>query len=78
MLNSVVPAQASPSKIEVSGSVLRHKMTLFGVKNFHSLTTPFHAILHTYIFPTVQEARQSDFVCKSYATHKFTFLFSHL
>jgi len=31
-----------------------------------------------YIFPTTQEALQLESVCKSYATQKLTFLFSHL
>lgn len=56
--------------------ILRHQMTFFGGKNFPFSKSLFHVIQHTQIFPTVQEARQSEFVCKTYATQNLTFLFS--
>jgi len=49
-----------------------------GVKICCMNETPFNAILDTNIFPTMQEVRQSESVCKSSATEMLAFLFSHL
>ena len=35
-----------------SVSILTHEMMFLGVKIFHLSLTPFHVVLHTYIFPT--------------------------
>jgi hypothetical protein len=45
-----------------------------GVENsIHTL----NGVLHSETFPTVQTMRQSELVCKSYASHKLTYLVDH-
>lgn len=61
-----------------SGRILSNKKTFYRGKLGNSSVTPFHDVLHTNIFPTMQEACQSEFLCKRYATQKLTFPFSHL
>jgi len=76
---SFLPAVPNLAKqgLKPSGSV-GYEMTFSGGKKLLLNYNTFHAILHTKSFPTVQELRQSESVCKSYATQKLTFLFSHL
>lgn len=60
---------------EPSESILRYQPIFLGVNIYLSGLALFHSILNTKILTTVQESRQSESICKSYATQKLTFQF---